>query len=105
MTRPVRAVGLEGLHDPGRTVAICGRWLEQRIVAMMLPPKAGRVCSRSPVSGSMARPVQSAVRPQLAMHGDARDQGPAPGRRAADQDSGLYVSDQPHQGAGFGPRR
>ena len=34
------------------------------IVAMMLPPKAGRVCSRClPLSGSMARPVQSAVSP------------------------------------------
>ena len=27
----------------GRTVAICGRWFGVMIVAMMLPPKAGRV--------------------------------------------------------------
>ena len=47
----------------GRTVAICGRKPPLRMVAMMLPPKAGRVWSRSPVSGSMASPVQSAVSP------------------------------------------
>ncbi len=46
-----------------RTVAICGRWFGQTIVAMMLPPKAGRVWSRRPVSSSISRPVQSAVRP------------------------------------------
>ena len=28
---------------PGRTVAICGRWLGQAIVAIVLPPNAGRV--------------------------------------------------------------
>ena len=27
----------------GRTVAICGRWLDERIVAMIFPPKAGLV--------------------------------------------------------------
>ncbi len=30
----------------GRTVAICGRNLSHMMVAMMLPPKAGRVCIR-----------------------------------------------------------
>ena len=48
---------------PSRTVAICGRTSGQMIVAMMLPPKAGRICIRLPFS-SMSRAVQSAVRPQ-----------------------------------------
>ena len=38
-------------------------WFGVMIVAMMLPPNAGRVCRSSLVSGSMERPVQSAVRP------------------------------------------
>ena len=46
-----------------RTVAICGLCRGQTIVAMMFPPKAGLVCMRSPVSGSISRAVQSAVRP------------------------------------------
>ncbi len=33
------------------------------MVAMMLPPKAGLVWSSNRRSGSMSRPVQSAVRP------------------------------------------
>ena len=36
----------------------------QTIVAMMLPPNAGRVCRSSFVSGSKSSCVQSAVRPQ-----------------------------------------
>ena len=47
---------------PGRTVDICGRCSLQMIVAIRLPPKAGRVISKS-FSGEMSRPVQSAVRP------------------------------------------
>ena len=39
---------------PSRTVAICGRWFGVMMVAMMLPPKAGRVWCRWVVSGSIA---------------------------------------------------
>ena len=48
----------------GRTVAICGRENGVRIDAMMLPPKAGRVCTNWP-SGLISRRVQSAVRPSF----------------------------------------
>ena len=46
-------------------MAICGRVLGVTMVAMILPPKAGRVWSRFFVSGSIASSVQSAVRPAL----------------------------------------
>ena len=46
-----------------RTVAIWGLWFCVRIVAMMFPPKAGRVWRSSLVAGSMASSVQSAVSP------------------------------------------
>ncbi len=45
------------------TVAIWGLLSVVMMVAMMLPPYAGRVWSRSWVSGSMSKPVQSAVKP------------------------------------------
>jgi hypothetical protein len=57
---PFPAAG--GFITRGRTVDICGRCLGHRMVAMMLPPKAGRVCSSSP-SSLMSSPVQSAVSP------------------------------------------
>jgi hypothetical protein len=56
----------------GRTVAICGRVNSHRIVAMTLPPKAGRVCSSSLLSGLIVSSVQSAVRPAL-MRAATRD--------------------------------
>ena len=66
VTFPCRSSsGSMGCITPGRTVAIWGRWSLQRITAIRLPPKAGRVIISSLVSGSMARPVQSAVRPVL----------------------------------------
>ena len=55
---------------PSRTVAICGRCSGLTMVAMMLPPNAGRIwyrmfCQVSPlaVKSPMRRSVQSAVRP------------------------------------------
>ena len=48
----------------GIVVAIWGLLFSQRIVAITLPPKAGLVCRRLPLS-SMSRPVQSAVSPVL----------------------------------------
>ena len=69
-TFPLR-VGSAGIRfiTPGRAVAI---WLLEplvRMVAMTLPPRAGRVCSSRPTSpfrevSRILRPVQSAVRPQ-----------------------------------------
>ncbi len=63
--------GLGGMRfiTPGRAVAIWDLELFVRIVAMTLPPKAGRVWSSRPTSplrelSRMSRPVQSAVRPQ-----------------------------------------
>ncbi len=56
---------------PGRTVDICGRYSGQTMVAMMLPPKAGRVMSRFREASSMAKAVQSAVRP-VAARADTR---------------------------------
>ena len=47
---------------PGRTVAICGRCSVHIMVAMRLPPNAGRVIKRSPAS-EISNFVQSAVRP------------------------------------------
>ena len=47
----------------GRTVAIWGRHTGVLMVAMTLPPIAGRVWSSSPVSRSISSPVQSAVSP------------------------------------------
>jgi hypothetical protein len=44
-------------------VAIWGYVRGVMMVAMMLPPKAGRVWSKRRFSGSMAKAVQSAVRP------------------------------------------
>ena len=49
--------------DIGRTVAIWGRWFGVLMVAMILPPMAGRVWSRLPVPSSISSSVQSAVRP------------------------------------------
>jgi hypothetical protein len=49
----------------GLTVAICGRLFGQRIVAMMLPPKAGLIWRKLRVSSSMSSDVQSAVSPVL----------------------------------------
>ena len=48
---------------PGRTVDICGRCSGHLMVAIRLPPKAGRVISNSWVSSLMVSLVQSAVRP------------------------------------------
>ena len=48
---------------PGLTVAIWGRKFGQTIVAMILPPKAGRVIQRPFVSSSISSFVQSAVKP------------------------------------------
>lgn len=63
-TVPVRDVSRAGAaNTPGRTVAIWGRWAGQTMVAMRLPPNAGRVCWSSPVSGSADSAVQSAVSP------------------------------------------
>ena len=45
------------------TVAICGLLFAQRIVAIILPPKAGLVCSNCLELLSIASPVQSAVSP------------------------------------------
>ena len=39
----VLSAGFMGM-TPSRTVAICGHWSKLTIVAMMLPPKAGRIC-------------------------------------------------------------
>ena len=54
------------------------------MVAMRLPPNVGRVCCSRRVSGSMARPVQSAVSPHLtraATHGaSSRPKAVAPNR-------------------------
>ena len=64
MTSPFRESSRgAGFMTLCRTVAICGRWFGVTIVAMMLPPKAGRVWWRFPVSASMSSTVQSAVRP------------------------------------------
>ena len=52
-----------GRSECGLTVAICGRLSGVLMVAMMLPPAAGRVCNSSPVPSSISRFVQSAVRP------------------------------------------
>ena len=71
-TVPLRdGSGSPFLNTFGRTVAICGRWFGVMMVAMMLPPNAGRVWCRSicsaPVSlffvSSTLSIVQSAVRP------------------------------------------
>jgi len=59
------AVRLALLEDTGRTVDICGRCAGQTMVAMILPPKVGRVWSSSRASRSISSPVQSAVRPVL----------------------------------------
>ena len=47
----------------GRTVAAWGRVQGETMLAMMLPPKAGRVWTSCP-SPSMSSPVQSAVNPK-----------------------------------------
>ena len=47
---------------PGRTVDICGRCSLQMMVAIKLPPNAGRVINRSR-SSEISNPVQSAVNP------------------------------------------
>jgi hypothetical protein len=47
-----------------RTVAIWGRWRGVTIFAMMLPPKAGRICTKPP-SDVISSAVQSAVNPVL----------------------------------------
>ena len=55
------------LNTPGRTVAICVGESLVMIVAMMLPPSAGRVCRRMAVSAlksPISSLVQSAVRPE-----------------------------------------
>ena len=57
--------GAGAVKTPGLTVAIWGRVSAQTMVAIRFPPKAGRVCLRRPVSGSISRTVQSAVRPVL----------------------------------------
>ena len=44
------------------TVANCGRVCSVTICAMMFPPNAGRICTRSVLS-RISRRVQSAVRP------------------------------------------
>ena len=63
-TEPVRDASSAGAENtPGRTVAIWGRCAGQTIVAIRLPPKAGRVCWRSPACASTSSTVQSAVRP------------------------------------------
>ena len=68
MISPARpSTGAAGMVLRGRTVAICGRWSGHSMVAMMLPPMAGRVCKRFPVFSSMARSVQSAVSPACVM--------------------------------------
>ena len=50
-------------NTPGLTVAICGLWFGQAIVAIKLPPNAGLVAKRSPFSTSTSIEVQSAVNP------------------------------------------
>ena len=63
VTTPFRLVsGCRRFLTPGRTVAICGRCSVQIMVAIRLPPKAGRVICRSPVSPTSSL-VQSAVSP------------------------------------------
>ena len=75
VTLPVRpAWGSPSGITPSRTVAICGPSQELTMVAMMLPPNAGRICisrffrdffaTRSSKS-SISRAVQSAVRPVI----------------------------------------
>src|SRR6185295_10087446 len=68
-TRGVRA------NDIGRTVAISGRCFSQRMVAMRLPPKEGRVACIIRVLGSMANSVASAVMLVLAVraHREAKE--------------------------------
>ncbi len=51
-----------GSITPGRTVANWGLLFSVTMLAMTLPPKAGRVWIKFP-SGSIARAVQSAVSP------------------------------------------
>ena len=46
-----------------RTVAICGLKFGETICAIILPPKAGRVCIKIFLSLSISKPVQSAVKP------------------------------------------
>ena len=48
---------------PGLTVAICGLWSGHTIVAIKLPPNAGLVANKSPLSTSTSKDVQSAVKP------------------------------------------
>ena len=48
---------------PGLTVAICGLFLGQIIVAIIFPPKAGLVIRSFLSSASTSSPVQSAVSP------------------------------------------
>jgi hypothetical protein len=64
MTCP-RRVGSRGAGSitRGRTVAIWGRCFLQRITASCFSRKAGRIASKSPVSGSTSSWVQSAVSP------------------------------------------
>ncbi len=63
------------------------------MVAMMLPPKAGRVCIRLRLS-SMARPVQSAVRPVFSDGGHRAGQVAAQAGGAHEDDLGLVLVDQ-----------
>ena len=62
-TTPCREESLGLIRiTPGRTVDICGRCSLQMMVAIRLPPNAGRVISKSR-SSEISRAVQSAVRP------------------------------------------
>ena len=78
---------------PGRTVAICGRWSGQRIVAMMLPPNAGRVIMQVLGLGVDLQP--GAVGGQAGVHarGDARGHVAADRGRAVEDDGGLFRLD------------
>ena len=85
----------------GRTVAICGRVCGHSMVAIMLPPKAGRVCSSIPSSSLISRRVQSAVKPASIACGHIRNNRPANSGCPGKNHFGFLLSDHLLQDCGI----
>ena len=79
------------------TVAIWGRLWGQIMVAIMFPPKAGRVCNRSRFSVSIAKPraVSRQSGPDLSSY--FGNKGPAYGGSSGQNDFRPVGSDDPGQ--------